>query len=77
MKEFAIHIIIIIIIIIIPGRKPYRQCEKILEASKEIANSEEDHSDLYMLPIEEKEDLFKKSFDIIGQSPVKKKKGQG
>ena len=44
-----------------------------LEASEEIASSEEGLSNLYIL-IEEKEDALSKSFDILGESPVKKKK---
>lgn len=58
---------------LLPGRKLCRQCEKMLEASEEIANNEEDHSDLY-IPIEEKEDVLNKSFNILGESPIKKKK---
>ena len=42
-----------------------------LEASEEIANSEEDSSDL-CTPIKEKEGTLNNSFDILGESPVKK-----
>ena len=58
---------------LIPGRKLCCLCEKMLEASKEITNSEEDHSDLY-IRIEEKEGVLNKSFDILGVNPVKKKR---